>query len=155
MEPNRNVRQAVRYAIAAMAAATTPTILHAQDQEGAAAELTEVVVTGSRLRVETNDQSISPVSSVTTADIAATGLTRIEDVLNSLPQVFAAQGATVSNGSNGTATVNLRNLARGKLKTQKCLPRTNHLLPLFPNVFTQNPITTCKTKNPERVHQSR
>ncbi len=110
METNRNVRQAVRYAISAMAAATAPTILHAQDQEGAAAELTEIVVTGSRLRVEANDQSISPISSVTTSDIAATGMTRIEDVLNSLPQVFAAQGSTVANGSNGTATVNLRNL---------------------------------------------
>ncbi len=110
METNRNVRQAVRYAISAMAAATAPTILHAQDQEGAAAELSEIVVTGSRLRVEANDQSISPVTSVTTEDIQATGLTRIEDVLNNLPQVFAAQGSTVSNGSNGTATVNLRNL---------------------------------------------
>jgi outer membrane receptor protein involved in Fe transport len=110
MEPNRNVRQAVRYAITAVAAATTPTILHAQDQEGTAAPLEEIVVTGSRLRVEANDQSISPVSSITTQDIQATGLTRVEDVLNDLPQIFAAQQSTVSNGANGTATVNLRNL---------------------------------------------
>ena len=114
MEPNRNVRQAVRYAITAMAAATTPTILHAQDQEGNAASLEEIVVTGSRLKVVINDQSISPVTSITTQDIQATGLTRLEDVLNNLPQVFAAQGSTVSNGSDGTATVNLRNLGANR-----------------------------------------
>jgi iron complex outermembrane recepter protein len=112
MEPNRTVRQAVRFAIATMAT-TSPAVLFAQtapaDQDTNANELTEVVVTGSRLRVE-NDASISPVTSVTSTDIAATGLTRVEDVLNNLPQVFAAQGSTVSNGSNGTATVNLRNL---------------------------------------------
>ena len=33
-----------------------------------------------------------------------------EDILNNLPQVFAGQGAAVSNGATGTATVNLRNL---------------------------------------------
>ncbi|MEI9850435.1 MAG: TonB-dependent receptor plug domain-containing protein [Sphingomonas sp.] len=34
----------------------------------------------------------------------------MEDLLNSLPQVFAGQGSNISNGSSGTATVNLRGL---------------------------------------------
>jgi outer membrane receptor protein involved in Fe transport len=111
MEKNRSVQQAVRYAIAAMAAASAP-MAFAQTPPAAASansDLTEVVVTGSRLKVA-NDASISPVTSITASDLQATGLTRVEDVLNNLPMVFAAQGSTVSNGSNGTATVNLRNL---------------------------------------------
>ena len=44
------------------------------------------------------------------ADIQATGLTRVEDVLNNLPQVFAAMNSTTSNGADGTATVDLRGL---------------------------------------------
>jgi outer membrane receptor protein involved in Fe transport len=37
-------------------------------------------------------------------------LRSVENLLNNLPQVFAAQGATISNGATGTATVNLRGL---------------------------------------------
>ena len=37
-------------------------------------------------------------------------MTRVEDLLNELPQVFADQGSNMSNGSNGTATVDLRGL---------------------------------------------
>jgi outer membrane receptor protein involved in Fe transport len=69
----------------------------------------EVVITGSRIQ-SPNITAISPVTTVTQADIAATGLTRTEDILNQLPQVFAAQNATVSNGSDGTATIDLRGL---------------------------------------------
>ncbi|MGB8327771.1 MAG: TonB-dependent receptor plug domain-containing protein, partial [Steroidobacteraceae bacterium] len=111
MELNRSVQQAVRCAIAAVTAASAPT-LYAQTppaEANAPTTLEQVVVTGSRLRIP-NDASISPISTVTVGDIQATGLTRVEDVLNSMPQVFAAQGSTVSNGSDGTATVNLRNL---------------------------------------------
>jgi iron complex outermembrane receptor protein len=38
------------------------------------------------------------------------GVTRIEDLVNQLPQAFAAQNVTVSNGATGTATLNLRGL---------------------------------------------
>jgi iron complex outermembrane receptor protein len=37
-------------------------------------------------------------------------VTRVEDLLNQLPQVFADQNSNVSNGSDGTASVNLRGL---------------------------------------------
>jgi pyridoxal biosynthesis lyase PdxS len=39
------------------------------------------------------------------ADIRAQGVTRIEDMINTLPQAFASQGAFISNGASGTATV--------------------------------------------------
>jgi iron complex outermembrane receptor protein len=73
------------------------------------APVQEVVVTGSRIP-QPNLTAISPITAVSSAEIKLEGTTRVEDLLNNLPQVFAAQGSTVSNGSNGTATVDLRGL---------------------------------------------
>jgi iron complex outermembrane receptor protein len=75
----------------------------------AGAEVSEIVVTGTRIPTP-NLTSVAPVTSVTAADIKAQGVSRVEDLINSLPQAFAAQGSNVSNGSDGTATVNLRGL---------------------------------------------
>ncbi|HEX3397619.1 MAG TPA: TonB-dependent receptor plug domain-containing protein, partial [Steroidobacteraceae bacterium] len=72
-------------------------------------QLQEVVVTGSRISVP-NQISISPVTFVSALDVQQTGATRVEDLLNSLPQVFAAQGSNISNASTGAASVNLRGL---------------------------------------------
>ncbi|HEX9208437.1 MAG TPA: TonB-dependent receptor plug domain-containing protein, partial [Steroidobacteraceae bacterium] len=73
-------------------------------QEG---EMEQIVVTGSRIAMP-NMEAISPVTAISAEEIKATGQTRVEDILNKLPQVFAAQGSNISNGSDGTATVNLR-----------------------------------------------
>ena len=75
----------------------------------ASGEVSEIVVTGSRIP-SPNLDSVSPVTAIGAADIKAQGVTRVEDMVNSLPQAFAAQGAALSNGSTGTATVNLRGL---------------------------------------------
>ena len=69
----------------------------------------EVVVTGSRI-VSPNLQSISPVTAIGAEELNIAGKTRIEDVLNQLPQAFASQGSSISNASDGTATVDLRGL---------------------------------------------
>jgi iron complex outermembrane receptor protein len=71
--------------------------------------LQEVVVTGSRIYIP-GLKSTSPVTSISAKQIASTGATTIEDVLNQLPQVTADQGAMSSNGATGTASVNLRDL---------------------------------------------
>ena len=42
-------------------------------------------------------------------EIKIDGVRSVENLLNNLPQVFADQGGTISNGASGTATVNLRN----------------------------------------------
>jgi len=76
-------------------------------------EVTEIVVTGTRIPTP-NLTSVSPVTAIGSADIKAQGVTRVEDMVNSLPQAFAAQGGQVSNGSNGTATVNLRGLGASR-----------------------------------------
>jgi len=69
----------------------------------------EVVVTGSRIE-RANDVSVSPVTSVSAEDLKATGVVRVEDLINDLPQVAATQTAGQANGSTGTATVSLRGL---------------------------------------------
>ena len=110
MAKSRSLQQAVRFALGAATAVAGATALHAQEAPApAAAPVEEVVVTGSRLSTP-NESSISPITSVSATDLQATGLTRVEDVLNNLPMVFAGQNSTVSNGSDGTASVNLRGL---------------------------------------------
>jgi len=68
-----------------------------------------IIVTGTRIP-QPNLTSAAPVTVVSSQDLKLQGTTRVEDMLNSLPSVTASQSSGVSNGSNGTATVNLRNL---------------------------------------------
>jgi outer membrane receptor protein involved in Fe transport len=128
MSNNTSIRRAIRVALshAAMASIALPAagVAAAADQAMPApsaapatpataaapiAALQEVVVTGSRI-VQPGLSSISPVTAITAKDIAAQGVTSVEDVLNNLPQVMADQGAMASNGATGTATVDLRGL---------------------------------------------
>src|SRR5262249_30751050 len=95
--------------LAALPAAAADAPAAAPAATPASSEVSEIVVTGTRIPTP-NLTSVAPVTSVTAADIKAQGVTRVEDLLNSLPQSFAAQGSNVSNASNGTATVNLRAL---------------------------------------------
>jgi iron complex outermembrane recepter protein len=106
MTTHNSIRGAVRRALLMGTAAATAAVfqVHAADDT-----IQEIVVTGSRISVP-NLQSISPVTAISAEDISATGKVRIEDILNQMPQAFAAQGSTISNGSNGTATVDLRGL---------------------------------------------
>lgn len=69
----------------------------------------KVTVTGTRIP-QKGATSVSPVSTITNAEAKAQGTTSAETLLNNLPQVFAGQGAEVSNGSSGQATVDLRGL---------------------------------------------
>lgn len=81
----------------------------AQAQEGASTS-EEIVVTGTRIR-DANLTAASPVTVVGADEFKSTGTTiRVEDLLNSLPQITAGQTTGVSNGSDGTASVDLRGL---------------------------------------------
>jgi len=93
--------------------AAAPGTAAAAAAAGENAEVSEIVVTGTRIPTP-NLTSVAPVTSVSAADIKAQGVTRMEDLINSLPQAFAAQGSTVSNSANGTATVNLRGLGANR-----------------------------------------
>ncbi|WP_417462128.1 TonB-dependent receptor plug domain-containing protein [Kordiimonas sp.] len=72
-------------------------------------DLEEVVVTGSRI-VRKDFTSASPISVTSSADIKLSGFTRVEDMMNSLPQIEAAQTSFISNGATGTATLDLRGM---------------------------------------------
>ncbi|MFX9246759.1 TonB-dependent receptor plug domain-containing protein, partial [Acinetobacter baumannii] len=81
---------------------------------GATATTAEVTVTGTRIR-QPNLTSTSPLTVVNDQEIKLQGAANIENLLNALPQITAGQQSNVSNGSSGTATVNLRNL--GSVRT--------------------------------------
>lgn len=86
----------------------------AQEAEEAAAEPREnIVVTGTRIP-SANLVSVSPVTTINAEDISGRGVIRIEDMVNTLPQAFAAQGSNYSNGATGTAQVNLRGLGASR-----------------------------------------
>lgn len=100
--PNAGLRRAMRIALCAHTLVAGAAL--AQDST-----IQEVVVTGSRISTP-NMTSISPVTAISNEDIVATGKVRVEDIINQLPQAMAAQGSTISNGSTGAATVDLRGL---------------------------------------------
>ena len=109
MQQNNQLRRAVRHTLLISALAGSATLpVFAQDTE-----IEQIVVTGSRIKMA-NLEGTSPVTQVTSADIATQGVTRVEDLINQLPQAFAAQNANVSNGATGTATVNLRGLGSAR-----------------------------------------
>jgi iron complex outermembrane recepter protein len=115
MGKNRVLQHAIRAVIAAAAASAAAPAAFSQTAAtttaaaGASTELQEVVVTGTRIQ-SANLISSSPITTVSAVDIANTGMNRVEDILNNLPQVFASQGSTLSNGADGTATINLHDL---------------------------------------------
>lgn len=89
----------------------------------------DIIVTGSRIP-QPNLSSAAPVTVVTAQEIKLQGTTRIEDLLNTLPQVTADQNGGLSNGSTGTSTVNLRDLGANRTLV---LVNGRRLLPGDPN----------------------
>jgi outer membrane receptor protein involved in Fe transport len=69
-----------------------------------------VVVTGSLIPQSGNLVETSPVTTIGSEEFDVRGTLRAEDIINTLPQAFGAQGAGLANGSTGTASVNLRGL---------------------------------------------
>jgi outer membrane receptor protein involved in Fe transport len=75
--------------------ATTPPSTNAQGETVRNAG--DIVITGTRIP-QPNLTSASPVTVLSSQDIKLQGTTRTEDIINSLPQSFAAQGSNISNG---------------------------------------------------------
>ena len=74
----------------------------------------EVIVTGSRIISQDGFGQTSPVQVVGMEDISSYGLTRVEDVLNNLPQIEASNVAFDSNGATGTASIDLRGMGTNR-----------------------------------------
>ncbi len=115
-------RRALRMALTTSASAAVlltigATSALAQEQQAqtktAGAPIEEVIVTGTRIR-QPNLVSNAPINVVTSQEIKLEGVTRVEDLLNNQPQIFAAQASSVNNGSNGTATLDLRGLGAAR-----------------------------------------
>lgn len=96
-------------ALIAIGAASLP--VWAQDAQPQ--QLERIEVTGSRIKT-VNTETVSPVVSLSAEAIKIEARRDVEGLLNNLPQVFADQGGEVSNGSTGTATVNLRGLGASR-----------------------------------------
>ncbi len=99
MGNNRNLQLAIRLALVTAGVAGGVPVAFSQTVglRHASGRLGRSCRHRSRLSVP-NETSISPITSVSAATIESTGLTRVEDILNNLPMVFAGQNATSSNG---------------------------------------------------------
>ncbi|WP_052134982.1 TonB-dependent receptor domain-containing protein [Sphingomonas sp. 37zxx] len=95
------------FAIGAFAA--PPALAQVAEDSPAAQEGEGIVITGSRIS-SANAESVSPITTISSEEFAQRGILRTEDLVNQLPQVFAAQGAANSNEATGTAQVDLRGL---------------------------------------------
>jgi outer membrane receptor protein involved in Fe transport len=119
IESNQTIRWAIRASLIssstfAASLVTHSTVAQAQTAPAAASDqeapqIQEVVVTGSRIAGPPLE-SVSPITAVSAQEIKESGVTRVEDLLNSLPQVLADQGSGLSMGTTGIAAVNLRGL---------------------------------------------
>ena len=84
----------------ALALISTPSFAQSADpiDDTAEADAAPIIVTGTRI-VSPNLTAVAPVTAVSAQDIKLSGTSNTEDILNSLPQVFAAQSSTLSNGA--------------------------------------------------------
>jgi len=111
---NRHVSNAVKLALVAgsLPLIASQSVL-AQEGEDEVAVLEEITVTGSRIPAR-NLISSSPVTTLSADEIGFQGVTRVEDMLNRLPMVYADQTSTLANGATQTATVDLRGLGSNR-----------------------------------------
>jgi iron complex outermembrane receptor protein len=93
---------------------TSYAVAQEDQDENAEDLLEEVIVTGSRIATVDGFGRTSPVTVVGMDEIESTGLTRVEDVLNSLPQVETALHSFDANGISGTASIDLRGLGANR-----------------------------------------
>ncbi len=92
-----------------LALISTPSFAQDAEDGADAANDKPIVVTGSLVK-RPNEDSAAPVTVVGGDDFKGQGATKVEDLFNSLPQVIATQSSGISNGADGTATVDLRGL---------------------------------------------
>ena len=115
MSTNSNLRLAIKFALGLSTGAlalTAPNVF-AQDANAEAEEelmLEEVIITGTRIPLDKNQISTSPVTTLDSEEMVYAGVARVEDLVNNLPQLVPEFTSNDSNGSTGTATLDLRGL---------------------------------------------
>lgn len=96
--------------LAGAALAGVGTVAHAQSSQEEVAQVSDIVVTGSRISRQ-DYKSASPIVTVDAEDIQATGSVTIDSLMNDLPQFTPSISSTSNNPSNGgQANLDLRSL---------------------------------------------
>ncbi|MDF2639379.1 MAG: TonB-dependent receptor [Novosphingobium lindaniclasticum] len=110
----------------------------AQAQEAAPGG--DIVVTGTRIK-RPDLESNSPQTVVGSDEFRYQGATTVEQVLNRLPQFTADANENVSNGSDGTSKINLRNLGSNRVLTlldgQRLMPSQAINLSFIPSALVE------------------
>lgn len=105
-------RNKLSVAVLTLIGAMSPLVSQAQSASPAVIE-----VTGSRIR-SASAESVSPLTVLTSADIAASGVTNLQDLLLQMPEMGAPSisrtNSNFSTSSAGVATVDLRNLGTSR-----------------------------------------
>jgi len=106
--------KSIKTAIGLSAAAFVfPQTVLAQDSEGGAGELEEVLVTGSLIRNPNLTRS-APVNVISSEEIEYQQINVIEEMLREVPGAVPSIGANVNNGNGGFSYVNLRGLGSNR-----------------------------------------
>lgn len=108
-------------ALGALAISLLAMTAHAQQSDTAPAGTSndgpsEITVTGTRIR-RPDLESNSPLTSVSAQEVKYQGAVNAESLLNRLPQFTPDANENVSNGSDGTAQINLRGLGSNRVLT--------------------------------------
>src|SRR6185503_3088316 len=121
---SNQISKAVRYALVAgaVSAVAAPAAFAADattDQTTTAnqnntAQLGKIEVTGTRIK-RTDVETAQPVSIITAAQLKASGLTSIGDILQTVTQAGAALNTTFNNGGNGRTNIDLRFLGANRV----------------------------------------
>ncbi len=124
------------YCAAALVAIVAGTA-QAQEADGGAGD---IVVTGTRIK-RADLESNSPQTVVGSDEFKYQGATTVEQVLNRLPQFTADANENVSNGSDGTSKINLRNLGSNRVLTlidgQRMMPSQAINLSFIPSALVE------------------
>lgn len=113
MYSNSKIAKAVRLAVmfgAGATAAMTTTSFAAGAEEGAD-KIEKIQVTGSRIK-RADMETSSPIQVTSAEDIEVSGFTRVEDMLNTLPQIEASATVFQANGASGRGGLDLRGLGQ-------------------------------------------
>ena len=113
MKNSAYIRRLLRSTVLSGAAIAAAAPALAQDDAADSDDV--VIVTGTRLTTNPNLTAANPVLSVSDEEIDVRGVVRIEDLVNTLPQLSAGQTSEVSNGAEGTAELDLRGI--GAIRT--------------------------------------
>ncbi|HPF25272.1 MAG TPA: TonB-dependent receptor [Steroidobacteraceae bacterium] len=111
MPKHTSVRQAVRLALVlgALPVGLSATTAFAQEQDAAAGDVAEIIVTGTRIRAP-GIESSSPILTVTADQIQQFQTPEVGQILNTLPSTLIADNGNANNGTAGAITVDLRGL---------------------------------------------